>query len=150
MTSETWFRRLSATVLAVVCLAAAAQHGTAAEETEKFLQRLRAERMFDVALDYLEQMRTSPLADSDFRSTIDYEIGSTLIAAARQRGQAISARERNRDSAREALQKFLKQVKPDHPKAVSANRQLAELLSARAQIQMEQAERPNTSAAAPD
>jgi hypothetical protein len=145
MTSETWFRRLSATVLAVVCLAATAQHGTAAEEAERFLQRLREERMFDVALHYLEQMRTSPLAEGDFRNTIDYEIGLTMIAAAGQRSQAISARERSLDSAREALQKFLKQVKPNHPKAVSANRQLARLLSARARIKIDQIEKRNTS-----
>ena len=111
MTPETWFRRLLAAALAVVCLATMAQHGTAAEETEKFLQRLREERMFDIALDYLEHMRTSPLAESGFRSAIDYEIGLTMIAAAGQRGQTTSAREGNLDSAREALQKFLKQVK---------------------------------------
>ena len=89
-----------------------------AERCKDFLDGLRAPERgyYDVALDYLEAMRTSPLADKAFRETIDYEIGVTLLV--RCRTLPLAEREGELAKAHACFQKFL----TDHPRA-SAGRQ---------------------------
>jgi cellulose synthase operon protein C len=113
-----------------------------AERCKEFLDGLRApERaMYDVALDYLEAMRTSPRASEAFRQTIDYEIGVTLFDGSRQLPPA--ERERELDKARGYLQKFLIE-NSQHPLATSANRYLAYVLIDRGEIKMEVARQPD-------
>jgi len=48
-----------------------------------FVDGLRKREFFDTALDYLEAMRTSPVADRLFVEVIDFEIGITLVDSAR-------------------------------------------------------------------
>ena len=51
------------------------------EPCEQFLQALRDRGYYDVALDYLEEMETSPLASAEFKSTLPFERAQTLIAS---------------------------------------------------------------------
>ena len=60
---------------------------------------------YDVALDYLEAMRTSPMADKAFQEVIDYEVGVTLLQASKLVPPA--EREQQLDKARGYFQKFL-------------------------------------------
>jgi len=55
------------------------------ERCKEFVDGLRAPERgyYDLALDYLEAMRGSPLADKAFRETIDFEIGVTLFEQCR-------------------------------------------------------------------
>lgn len=118
--------------------------GEAGEECRKFLDGLRDRGYYDMALAYLEQMRTSRLADPDFKAIIDYEAGMTLKESARV-GRARSVREEELDLARDMFKRFLAQH-DDHPLAPGANTQLANLLVERGKILTEQAADQRTSA----
>jgi len=122
------------------CLVVAAGQGEAAEETQRFLDGLRERGLYDMALEYLEQMRASPLVDKEFRTAIDYEVGVTLIAASRT-GRLASIRQEQLDQAHTSLQNFLRD-NPEHPLAAGANTKLADLLVERGRIKAEQAAKP--------
>ena len=53
----------------------------AQEPCEQFLNALRERGYHDVALDYLEEMQTSPLASSVFKASIPFEKAQTLISS---------------------------------------------------------------------
>jgi len=103
--TKKWLRR---SILACGVLGAwlVAAELSAAEETQRFLDALRSAGYHDMALEYLEQMRTSPLADEEFKQTIDLEAGITLIQAAQQ-GRSIATREKQLGQAEQMLQRFL-------------------------------------------
>jgi len=133
-------KRLSWSVLILWAVAAwfYAADAYAVEETQRFLDALRSAGYHDIALEYLEQMRTSPLADKEFQQTIDYEAGTTLIQAA-QKGRSIAAREKQLSQADELLKRFLQQH-AEHPRAAGARTQLANVLMVRGRIKVEQTE----------
>lgn len=108
------------------------------EETQRFLDALRAAGYHDMAIEYLERMRTSPLADEEFKQTIDLEAGTTLIQAAQQ-GRSAATREKQLSDADELLKRFL-QAHPQHPRAAGVRTQLANVLKVRGQMKVEQAE----------
>lgn len=54
------------------------------EPAEAFLDALRTEGYFDVAIDYLDTARTNPNVSNDFKDSIDYELAQTLILSVRQ------------------------------------------------------------------
>jgi len=118
-------RRLAA-LAAAGWLGVAAAHSEAGEEPRKFLEGLRQRGYFEVALDYLEQMRNSPLADRQFKEAVDYEAGATLIDGARA-ARSMTTREEQLGEAKAKFEKFLADH-PQHPLASSARRQLANLL----------------------
>ena len=68
--------------LAAVCYLAPAC--AAREPAEEFVAGLRDRGLHELALDYLERMESSRLADAEFRRRIGYHRGVTLIALARQ------------------------------------------------------------------
>src|SRR5207244_3008704 len=70
-------------VLALVLVALAAPRPAVAEEAyQKFLEGLRERGLFDMALEYIGQMRGSPLVSEELRQRMPYEEGVTLIHAA--------------------------------------------------------------------
>jgi cellulose synthase operon protein C len=122
--------------IGVGCLCLSVSPLAGVERSKEFVDGLRApERGFyDVALDYLEAMRTSPLADKAFRETIDYEVGLTLLEGSRL--LPIAEREKELDKARRFLRQFLLEH-PQHPLETSANRHLAHVLIERGEIKKE-------------
>jgi len=77
----------------LVLLAVACQHSLcgAVEPARAFLEGLRARGYYDTALEYLDQMASSPLAPTEFKEALPYERGVTLIAAARTQRDPHSA-----------------------------------------------------------
>ena len=130
--------RLLVGCLSLGCLFLPASPLFGAERCKDFLDGLREpERGFyDVALEYLEAMRGSPLADKAFLATIDYEIGVTLLDESRT--LPLVERESELEKARVCFQKFLTD-QPRHPLVTSANRHLANLLVERGRLNEERA-----------
>ena len=116
------------------------QGGQSAETARRFLSGLRERGYHDMAVEYLEQMRTSPLSPVEFRETLHYELGVTLIEASRDQ-RDLKQRESQLDEAANALQRFVG-MNPDHPLVTSANSQLGNLRVERARIRVEQANQP--------
>ena len=56
------------------------------EQVEEFLQGLRERGYFEVALDYMDAMKDSPLASDEFKKNLPYERGVTLVDLARVTG----------------------------------------------------------------
>ena len=133
--------RLLAGSLTAGCLAL---HGVplfGGDRCQTFLNGLRApERGFyDLALDYLEAMRTSPLADKAFREAIDYEVGVTLVQGARLLPS--QQRQQQLGQAGDCFWKFLA-GHPRHPRVAEAEKYLANLLVERGRSDAERARRP--------
>ncbi|MFZ1936834.1 MAG: hypothetical protein WCB27_22345 [Thermoguttaceae bacterium] len=128
--------RLLVGCLSAGCLLLPVSVAFTAERCKDFLDGLRAPERgyYDVALDYLEAMRRSPLADKAFRETIDYEIGVTLLEQCRTLPPAERAAEL--EKARACFEKFLA-AHLDHPLVVSANRQLGGVLIEQGKLERE-------------
>ena len=135
--------RVAGTVWLTVFISAMASGGEPARE---FLQGLRDRGYYDTAVDYLNMMRTSRRAPVEFKETLLYDLGSTLIEASRLQ-RDIALREKQLDEARDALNRFVG-MNPDHALVNSAHSQLGNLLVERARIKMEQAKRPKADRAA--
>ncbi|HUT12788.1 MAG TPA: hypothetical protein VMY42_19990 [Thermoguttaceae bacterium] len=126
--------------LGLVLFAVGSTRGT--EEARRFLEGLRERGYYDTAQEYLEVMRASPLlTDQEFKQSIDYEIGVTLIESART-GRAIAEREQQLGEAKEKFEKFI-QDHPNHKLVAGANTKLADLLVERGNILVDLAGNPN-------
>ena len=123
-------------------LVAAVERSDAAEEAWRFLEGLRGRGYYDMALEYLDRMRTSPLCPDDLKEQIDYEVGITLVAGSRFAGPL---REKQLDQAHDSLQKFLAEH-PEHSLAATANTQLANVLVEQGRMNAEAASRSSKSA----
>ena len=126
-------------------LATAVAPSEAAEEAWRFLEGLRERGYYDVALDYLDQIETSPRCPADLKEVIDYEAGVTLVNGSRLI-PSMQAREKQLDEARDRFQKFLA-AQPKHDLAGNANSQLANVLVERGRMRAEAAARPTKTAA---
>ena len=113
---------------------------SAREQSEEFVAGLRERGLYDLALDYLTQMETSPLADAAFRERIPYHRGITLIAEARQTPD-VDERTALFDKASTELEQFVT-ANPDSPSAAEALLELANVLVDQAK-QLIAAGRPN-------
>lgn len=108
----------------------------AEEPAIAFLEGLRTRGYHDAALDYLDQMSTSPLAPAGFAETIPYERGVTLIGLARAERNA-AARERALDEAESSLREFINaKTKAASSKSVAAHSQLGGLIAERARMKL--------------
>jgi len=125
MSRSKCFRWLLAGCITAGSLAVAVQSAPAVERVRDFLEGLRERGYYDAALDYLEQMRTSPLAGKEFKELIDYEAGATLIASSRAQ-RSMSVREKQLAEARERFTRFAAEH-PQHSLAAGAKTQLANL-----------------------
>ncbi len=75
--------RLVAGSIAAGFLGLSACRLEAVESSQAFVDGLRKREYYDTALDYLEAVRTSPLADRVFVEAIDYERGIVLVDSVR-------------------------------------------------------------------
>ena len=121
-----------------------AQFASAAEPAQKFLEGLRDRGYFDMAMRYLDQMESSPLAPVQFKAAIAYERGVTLIQYGRTQ-RDVASRQKYLGDAEKELTKF-KDENAQHPLASAAKGQLANLLVERARMDIERANRKSTSA----
>jgi len=104
----------------------------AEEPADLFLQQLRAAGYHDMALEYLDRMKTSPLAAEEFKPTIALEQGATLVEQTRVvRDPAV--KEQLLEQAKTRLDTFVSQ-QPEHPKIEDARRYLRTILFERAKI----------------
>lgn len=117
-------RWMSGLLAAVVLVAAVAVPAVAEEEAARFLEALESLRYYDLALDYVQQMRTSPLCPKAFKVTIDYDAGRLLIRSAVTAG---TMREQRLEEARQAFEAFIK-AQPGHPLSADAALQLANVV----------------------
>lgn len=104
----------------------------------QFAQALREKGYFDLAADYLEQLRGQPDAPADLIATIDFELGGILLDDASRTGDLLRRKELL-ELARGKLESFTK-TNPGHPRAPEALLQLARLLVERGHLSMLQAD----------
>ncbi|HET6879602.1 MAG TPA: hypothetical protein VFI31_05595, partial [Pirellulales bacterium] len=115
----------------------------AEEAYERFLEGLKEQGLFDVALDYLQLMRSSPLITEGQKQELTFEEGRLLVENARAENDA-AAKTKLLDQARDRFADFLKQ-NPSNPKAASAETELGNVLVERGRSLLFQADRPSNS-----
>lgn len=125
------------TLAVIFGLLISVSHGSAREQSEEFLQGLRDRGLHELALDYLTQMRTSRLADAEFRDRIPYYRGVTLIAQARQTPD-VEERTRLFEKASQELEQFVA-ANPENPASAEALLELANVLVDQAKQLLSQA-----------
>lgn len=108
--------------LALFALAISGSSAVAREQADEFLAGLRERGLYDLALDYLSQMESSPLATAEFRERIPYHRGVTLIAQARQVAE-VDQRTALFEQASRELEGFVS----SHPDSSSSSDALLEL-----------------------
>ena len=109
----------------------------AVEPADQFIQGLQERGLNELALDYLEQMKTSQLVDEDFKRKIPYHRGVVLIEQSRTAADP-ATRARLLDDARRELEGFA-QANPDNVRSAEAQLQLASVELAQGQQLVAQA-----------
>lgn len=132
------------TVVAVGFVLVLGRAGHAVEDARAFLDALRDQGYSDMALDYIEQLRGSPLCPEDMKDSLDYEAAVTLMTGSLAT-QDPKLRVKLLDDARDKFDAFLK-ANPTHALAADARMQLANVLVERAKHRMEQAAKPGVPA----
>lgn len=112
----------------------------AEEPAADFLSALRKKGYYDVAIDYLDHLKTSPVAPQKVRETIGYERGVTLVDGAKHQ-RDFALREKQLDEAQAALEEFVAQ-QPNHDKTFSASSQLGNVVVERARLKLDRVKRP--------
>lgn len=137
----------------LVCLASCAmacalwlhsRPASAEEAYERFLEGLKEQGLFDVALDYIDQMRDSPLITEAQKQELPFDEGRLLVANARAENDA-AAKTKLLDQARDRFASFIKSS-PSNPKAASAETELGNVLVERGRSLLDQANRPANAA----
>jgi tetratricopeptide (TPR) repeat protein len=137
-------RRLSqaGVFLVAVCLALGPVAAIDAREdgrtAEKFLQELREHGYHDLALDFLDQLRTDPKLPAELKATLDYNEGKTLIDEAARTGDLVRRRELL-EQARMKLESFVK-AQAKHALARDALVQIARMMIERGHLALLQSE----------
>jgi hypothetical protein len=104
-----------------------------AEEPYKlFLEKLRNEKLFELALVYLSDLEDAPNVSDDFKSVILLERGVLLYSAASQMSPQNAQRPVKLDQAEAAIRSFLKK-NGQHPRRGEAQLSLGNLLLTRAE-----------------
>ncbi|MEX2176675.1 MAG: hypothetical protein WD872_20075 [Pirellulaceae bacterium] len=123
--------------LALAGLAVLANAAPAVEPAQAFLDGLRSRGYFDVAIDYLESAQNNPHVPVQFKQTLLYEKGLTLVEGANQQRDS-ALRETQLDEGQKALREFIGQ-QPNHLLAMAARNQLGNVLVKRAGNRVEKA-----------
>ncbi|MFO0943352.1 MAG: hypothetical protein U0930_21670 [Pirellulales bacterium] len=125
------FLKISAVALAVMAVALA-KPLAAGEPYQKFLQKLREQRMFELALVYLEDSEKRSGLDENFKTAIElerallyFESASTLSLRSPQRAEKLNESEKH-------LRSFISEF-PKHPRRSEARLKLGALLQLRAE-----------------
>ncbi len=117
----------------------APQQATAVEPAKAFLDALRQQGYYDVALEYLETLPENPAVPVDFKQTLAYERGLTLVQGARfQRDPAI--KDKWLDQAQTELTEFVA-GQGANLMAVNARSQLGNVLIERAKSRLEKSKK---------
>ncbi|MEX2025914.1 MAG: hypothetical protein WEH44_01415, partial [Pirellulaceae bacterium] len=125
-----------------ICLIAALfapLHVAAVEPAKEFLDALRRQKYFDVALDYLDTLPDNPAVPIEFKQTLPYERGITLVEGARfQRDSAL--KDKWLDDAQRELTNY---VSGQHASllAVNARSQLGNVIVERAKSRLEKSKK---------
>lgn len=120
-------------IVACLCLFGNGVLPAGAEEPYKlFLEKLRNERLYDLALVYLSDLEDAPDISDDFKSVILLERGILLYSAASQMSPQNAQRPVKLDQAETAIRAFLKKSGP-HPRRGEAQLSLGNLLLTRAE-----------------
>ncbi len=106
--------------------------GQAEEQYQRFLQKLRDEQLFDLALVYLDELTQQTGVSESFKEDIELERGTLLYQSAALLAANSPARVEKLDAAEAALRLFLAEKK-DHPRRSDARTRLGELLLTRAE-----------------
>jgi tetratricopeptide (TPR) repeat protein len=115
------------------------------EPAEEFLRGLKERGLNELALDYLERMKTSTLVGDEFRRQIPYHRGIVLIEQSRRSADP-ATRSRLMDQARVELEQFA-QGNPENVDGAQAQLQLGTMQLERGQQLMADARKlPNESA----
>src|SRR5690242_2017493 len=123
--------RWSSLVPLFLMLIAADVQAVAVEPAAEFVQGLQARGLHTLALEYLEDMKTSPLANEAVRKKIPYLRGQALIEQSRQSPDP-ATRNRLLDDARQELERFA-ELNPHSIDGAEAQVQLANVQMARGQ-----------------
>jgi len=133
---------VGALVIASVCLTVLASTpcAVAEEPTQKFMEGLRRRGYPDMAIEYMKQMERSRLAPADFKKSLTYQQGVTLISAARlERDRTL--RDQMLDEAQKKLNAFIK-ANPKHELVLPTIQRLGTIQVERGQAAMAEANRP--------
>jgi len=128
-----WISGLHVCGLACAVLLGVFASSLVAEEPyQRFLEKLRDERLFDLALVYLGDLEDQPNVSEEFKAVIALERGVLLYSAASQMSAQNAQRPVKLDQAEAAMRTFLKN-RPQHPRRGEAQLSLGNLLLARAE-----------------
>ena len=131
--------RLYSIGVVLAALAAFAPPAQAIEPAQEFLDGLRERGYYDVALEYLDAAAQNPAVPVQFKQTILYEKGVTLVQGAKhQRDSAL--REKQLDEGQQVLQQFIG-ANPNSILSVGARSQLGNVIVERARNRMEKSKR---------
>jgi hypothetical protein len=126
-------------ILAAILCVSQIGGAEADEPAQAFLDGLRERNYFDTALEFLSKAEKDPAVSATFKEMILYERGETLVrGAALERD--MTAREQQLDEAQKTLREFIK-AKPENLYAVSARRQLGNVIVERAHSRVERAKK---------
>jgi tetratricopeptide (TPR) repeat protein len=134
-------RHILKSLLAAAAIAAplACRVCSAAEDADALIAALRERKMHDLALEYLEARKSSPLVSDAFRARIPYERATTLIDLAQRTPDAARRAELLRQ-AQEGLSSFAS-ANPESDLAPEAGIRLAQVLLERGRQDVVQAQR---------
>ena len=102
------------------------------EPYQRFLQRLKDEQLFDLALVYLSELESQPNIDRRFLSNLELERGLLLYQSAASLPASNPLRAAKLDEAEDALRTFLSS-QARHPRRTEARLKIGELLLQRAE-----------------
>lgn len=117
----------------------------AIEPSEEFLRGLQERGLHELALDYLDQMKTSGAVADGFRDKIPYHRGLVLVSQSRQVADS-AARKKLLDRARIELEQFA-ESNPENVQGAEANLELGSLQMAQGQQLMSQVSQLSSNAA---
>ncbi|HEV3339816.1 MAG TPA: hypothetical protein VG125_05650, partial [Pirellulales bacterium] len=134
-------RRLSCLAFGALVAVALSPGAARGEEAyDRFLEALKEQGLFDVALDYMESMRTSSLLSEVQKQEMPFEEGRLLVENARAENDP-TTKTKLLDRARDRFAEFIKS-NPSHPKSASAETELGNVLVERGRSLLDQANRP--------
>ncbi len=119
-------------LVCLACPALLAKPSAAEEPYQRFLEKLRDEQLFDLALVYLDHQQDKSNLPANFKADLQLERGLLLYQAAAKLPNNNPQRSQKLDEAEVALQQFLNAEKL-HPRRGEARMKLGELLLARAE-----------------
>lgn len=129
---------VAGSLLAGIVLLHATQ-ARAIEPAKAFLEGLREKGYYDVAIDYLDAAAKNPAVPADFKQTLLYERGITLVDGAKaNRDPAL--REKQLDDGQATLEKFIAS-NPQSILIISARSQLGNVVVERARARMKKSEK---------